>query len=95
MGLSAMPLAQARVFVALLLLNTVTLKCCGIYAYENGNYQPQVLCETSNWGTYAWGAETVVGRQRWVLLPRSAGRLIMVGTSRPLLSPFVLGCSNV
>ena len=45
-----MPLAQARAFVAQLLLNTVTLKCCGIYAYENGNYQPQDLCETSNWG---------------------------------------------
>ena len=53
MGLSAMPLAQARAFVAQLLLNTVKLQCCGIYAYENGNYQPQDLCETSNWGTYA------------------------------------------
>ena len=62
------------------------MKCCGIYAYGNRNYQPQDLCKTSNCGNDAWETETVGGNQRRVLLPRSAGRLTPKKTAATLVA---------
>ena len=68
------------------------MKCCGIYAYGNRNYQPQDLCKTSNCGNDAWETETVGGNQRRVLLPRSAGRLTPKKTAATLVAAvFVYG----